>query len=840
MDETRPVGSLPVERSESPAHHRFLEGMERIDDAIRRAIDRERLTEDVLETLLEIFHADRVWLAPPPDEEDSLWSLPVAASAPGWSPLEKEVSLDATRETLAELLAAARATRGPVVFGPDHEPAVSRFLGEALAVRSQMTVALRPREGEPWLLVLHQCTHVRDWSEEDRILATAIAHRLTDALDTLMVVRDRRRSEERFRLLANGLPGAIYSNIHRPTATGWEYEETYMSAGLKDLIGERNGGAVLDGSREFRDLIHPDDLPRLDERTNGPAVTHPPDIEYRVRTDSGEYIWIRSIARTKSLDGGKSLWSGILLDITQRNRVQEQLRFTWLTVDHASQAIYWVGHDGRVIYANESARSLTGHDREEVTSLTLHDICPEITLAMWPLLWETLRNRRSLARETTASDRHGRTFPVEVTINLFEFEGTEYSVASVRDISEKKRAEAERDKLEAQLRQAQKMEAVGQLAGGMAHDFNNILTTVFGHAEFARSALEKDSPTASIVRGELEEIECNARRAAGLIRQLLVFSRRDVSPIEVLDLGEVLSEMQEMLRRLITEEIDFEIQVAEGNRRVRASRGQIEQVIMNLVLNAHDAMREGGKLSITITPETLDDAAAAAHPDAEAGPYVAMTVRDNGCGMPPEVAERVFEPFFTTKPVGRGTGLGLSMVYGTVRRAGGHLTLDSAPGHGSTFRIHLPAARAGAVTLESTDAAPPPLCGTETLLVCEDDDAVRELTTRMLVEGGYDVLEAENGDRAIAIAERHPGRIHLLVTDVVMPGMNGKRLARALRARDPELRTLFVSGYASQVLAERDLLDESVEFLEKPFGFQGLLQRVRDVLDANRPLDANR
>jgi len=410
-----------------------------------------------------------------------------------------------------------------------------------------------------------------------------------------------------------------------------------------------------------------------------------------------------------------------------------------------------------------------------------------------------------------------------------------YMTGAAVDITARKQAEQERANLEAQLRQAQKLEAIGQLAGGVAHDFNNILTAVLGHVELARAALGPPTPHPEAVLDSIQEIGHGAERAARLTRQLLAFSRRQIMQPQVVDLNDIVTDIEKMLRRLLSENILFDVVRRPKLDPVRVDPGQIEQVILNLLVNARDAMPDGGTLTVDMRNVCLDDAYAASHAEARPGPHVMLSVSDTGCGMHDSVIDHVFEPFFTTKEVGEGTGLGLATVYGIVRQAGGHVTVYSEVGRGSTFRVYLPAVAHATSDLRSDRQEPDAPGGSETILVCEDDEAVRQLTERLLRSAGYTVVAARNGTHAEEVFARRQESIHLLVTDVVMPDTDGRRLAARLTARQPGLKVLFVSGYTSDIIAHHGVLDEGVEFLEKPFSRQGLLRRVRDLLDRGGP-----
>jgi len=383
----------------------------------------------------------------------------------------------------------------------------------------------------------------------------------------------------------------------------------------------------------------------------------------------------------------------------------------------------------------------------------------------------------------------------------------------------------ERRALEEQFRQAQKMEAVGHLAAGVAHDFNNLLTVIRSCADFldADRAGTDDKEAILAIRDAGE-------RATGLTRQLLSFSRKTVLQPRVLDLNEEIRNTQKMLRRVISEDVNLETALAADLRRVKVDPGQLDQVLMNLAVNARDAMPGGGALTITTENVVLDEAYCGIHTDAQPGPSVVLAVSDTGTGMTPEVRARIFEPFFTTKGVGRGTGLGLATVQGIVRQSGGHIVVTSEEGKGTTFRLCFPAAE-GAVAERPTAAADVRERGRETILLVEDDPAVRTLCLKILEAQGYRVVVGNDGRDALRAAETHAGFIDLVVTDVVMPGLNGREVAETLRARQPQIRVLFTSGYTDDAIVHRGVLYDEVAFLAKPFTPAELTRKVREVLD---------
>jgi len=399
-------------------------------------------------------------------------------------------------------------------------------------------------------------------------------------------------------------------------------------------------------------------------------------------------------------------------------------------------------------------------------------------------------------------------------------------VSSGEDVTDRRRAERERRDLEAQLLQAQKMESIGRLAGGVAHDFNNLLAVIINRADFAAATLREGDPALEDVR----EIRKAGERASVLTRQLLAFSRKQVLETRVIDLGRVVAGMEGMLGRLLGEDIDIDIREGPGLGRVLADPGQIEQVIMNLAVNARDAMPNGGRLTIETVNTDLSEGSAEEHIAMPPVRYVAMSFSDTGEGMDEETCRRVFEPFFTTKERGEGTGLGLSIVYGIVKQSGGDIRVHSEPGRGTTFRIHLPQTDA---PLSVTASRPTPTAGlgTETVLIVEDELAVRRIVERILRRAGYDTLVAADAGEAVLLCEQHPRDVHLLLTDVVMPGMGGLQLAERLAAIRPRMKVLYMSGYADSAVVRQGVLEHGMHFIGKPFSSAELTRKVRQVLD---------
>ena len=427
--------------------------------------------------------------------------------------------------------------------------------------------------------------------------------------------------------------------------------------------------------------------------------------------------------------------------------------------------------------------------------------------------------------EMTARRADGTEFPAELTVSRISLQGQEAYALWMRDLTERRR-------LETQLWQAQKMEAVGRLAGGIAHDFNNLVTVISGYSDLLLMSLPKESS----LRRHAEEVKKAGDRAASLTRQLLAFSRRQVLAPQVLDLNAVISNVDKMVRRLIGEDIDLLNVLYPGVWPVKADPGQIEQVLVNLAVNARDAMPEGGKLTIETANVTISPVQGNRYePAMPPGNYVMLAVSDTGIGMDRETESHIFEPFFTTKEEGKGTGLGLATAYGIVKQSGGYIWVYSEPEHGTTFKVYLPRAQEVPVEVFVPGTELRPMGGTETILVAEDEIAVRSLVRSVLESSGYTVLDAESGDEALRIARAQRGRIDLLLTDVIMPRMSGRELAEEVQALEGGIRVIYMSGYTEKAIVHHGILDAGAVLLQKPFSPDDLVRKVREVFGAPEP-----
>jgi len=629
-----------------------------------------------------------------------------------------------------------------------------------------------------------------------------------------------RRAEERYRgLFENAVAGIFQTTLEgryvtaNPTLAriyGYESPEELMAS-------------VTDLNRQF--YVRPgrrDEFIRLVEERGAAR-----EFESQVYRKDGSVIWISEDGRALRDAGGRLVGSeGTTVDITARKLAEEGRARLAEILEATTDFVAIAEPQGRVLYLNRAGRELLGIGLEEgLSRVRGADGHPEwarklvletaIPAAVRDGVWKG---------QIAFLDGEGREVPFSQVI--LAHKGPDGQVAFIstiaRDVSEQK-------SLEAQLRQAQKMEAIGQLAGGVAHDFNNLLGVIGGYADL----LLRDVGPRHPGRGRVEQILKATDRAAGLTRQLLAFSRKQVLEPRLLDLNAVLADIEKMLRRLIGEHIQLVTVFEDGLWRTMADPGQIEQVIVNLAVNARDAMPGGGKLILETRNEELDEAYAHSHAGARPGPHVMLAVSDTGHGMDSETLTHAFEPFFTTKEQGKGTGLGLATVYGIVRQSGGHVNVYSEPGRGSTFKVYLPQAEGNAEVAASVPLSVTATTGgSETILLAEDEEALRAMIQEILETAGYTVLGAARPDEVLTVARSHAGAVQLLLTDVVMPGMSGRELATQLQAVQPGARVLYMSGYTNEAINHHDVLEAGAAFLQKPFTYDSLLRKVREALDA--------
>ncbi len=511
--------------------------------------------------------------------------------------------------------------------------------------------------------------------------------------------------------------------------------------------------------------------------------------------------------------------AGLAQRLAEQQRMEEALQHSEERFRRFSEAAFEgiLIHDRGVIQdANEALARMFGYQVEEMIGRSALDF---LTAKSREIALERIESAHDQPYELVGIHRSGATFPIEVCGKTMTWQGRSLRVVAVRDITERKR-------LEEQLREAQKMEAIGRLAGGVAHDFNNLLTVIGGYSQMLMADLPEDHPHYTLA----QEIFRASERAAALAGQLLAFGRRQIMQPRVINLNQLVADLHKLLRRVIGEDIELATALSPDLGNVMADPGQIEQVIVNLAVNARDAMPHGGRLTLSTANVDLTGHPIQGPVTELSGPFVVLAVEDTGCGMDEATRRRIFEPFFTTKPPGQGAGLGLSTVYGIVRQHGGAIGVESTPGRGTTFRIYLPRVQeAPAPSPEIPSGGPPG--GNETILLVEDEASVRRLVRRSLEQLGYTVLEADGHEAARALCLGYKDRIHLLVTDVIMPKVSGRQLAASLLELRPELKVLYLSGYSEEQIARARVLEAGLNFLAKPFTLEALARKVREVLD---------
>jgi two-component system, cell cycle sensor histidine kinase and response regulator CckA len=544
------------------------------------------------------------------------------------------------------------------------------------------------------------------------------------------------------------------------------------------------------------------------------------------------YIYATAIP-IRSLTGEIDETIVMLQDVSDLEVLRQSEARKGAILDMALDAVLSIDRQGLITEFSRAAETTFGYSRSEALGREIAELIipPSLRSRHREGLARYLRSGESriLGRriEMTAMRRDGSEFPVEIAISPVPLAGGPMFTGYIRDLSERRAAEQALRESEEHLRQAQKMEAVGRLAGGVAHDFNNLLTAITGYGELMRRSLQEGEP----LRAHLDEILKAAHRAADLTRQLLAFSRRQVLEPKVLDLNEVVGGMLPMLRRLIGENIELASKLQPDPGHVKADPGQVEQVIMNLAVNARDAMPDGGRLTLEIANVILDPVHARQQASIQCGRYVMLAVSDTGIGMDEKTQARIFEPFFTTKAQGKGTGLGLATVYGIVKQSGGYIWVYSEPARGTTFKVYLPRVDEAVASVQPPGASPESLRGWETILVVEDEEIVRSLTREILEAQGYNVLEAHHGPEALQICERYGDEIHLILTDVVMPQMSGPDLAVRIAALRPRIKVLYMSGYTDNAFAHLGASRVDTPCLQKPFTLESLTVKVREILD---------
>lgn len=639
-----------------------------------------------------------------------------------------------------------------------------------------------------------------------------------DITDRMRAEDARRESEERYQELFENANDIIFTIDLAGKFTGINKAAENITGYTRDEALKMNISSVI--APEFLDVA----LQMLSRKGLGGGRTR---YELEIVCKDGSRVALEFSPRIIYRDGKPVGIQGIARDTTERKRAEEALRESeerFRSLSEASLEGIMVHDQGVILDANRAFAHLFGYGQpEELVGKNGPDLL--LTPESRSRILQRIERKEEGRIELTGVRKDGTTFPMETESRPMKYRGRDARIVSFQDITGRKRDEEEKVKLQGQLQQAMKMEAIGRLAGGVAHDFNNILTVITGYSELLLQKVGKESP----LYGGLQEIRRAGDRAASMTQQLLAFSRKQIIEPKVMRLDRLVAEVLKMLARLIGEDIALQTITGKSLGSVKVDPGQFQQILMNLVVNARDAMPGGGKIVIETANVDLDEEYCVLHPYVVPGRFVMLAVSDTGEGMSEEVKAHIFEPFFTTKERGSGTGLGLATTYGAVKQSGGSIEVDSGVGKGTTFKIYLPRVEEEEEPLKNATPRDLP-GGAEAVLLVEDEDTVREMCSRILGDLGYKVTQARSGAEAVAVAGT-AGRIDLLLTDVVMPGMSGKELATQLVPRHPGMKVLYMSGYTDNAIVHHGVLDEGVSFIGKPYTPSALARRVREVLD---------
>ncbi|MFH2054010.1 MAG: ATP-binding protein [bacterium] len=831
----------------NPDLRHFLDSLDSVHLAIQGSRDVRQVMGDVLDVVLDMFDCDRAYLLFPCDPAAPTWQVPMERTRPEYpGVLQAGTSIPMDPEVARNFRFLLDADT-PVQFGPGTPHPLSGDVAQEFQIKNLMAMALRPRIGDPWQLGIHQCSRSRVWTPAEERLFLEIGHRVGDALASMVSLENLLDSEERYRLVFENSPVPIWIEDFSRIGEMFQDLRNRGVADLGEFLAQHPDQAmdfaeavkILDVNRaalELHGAGSKEDLLAGLVRTFTPVSFDTFGRELICLWDGFSRMSADSVVQTlagnpREVTISFSVCPGheekldrifvSIVDITERKRTADALSASEAELRSligAMTDIIFVGNaEGRYLKIIDTSPSLLVKPPQELLGKTLHEVFPrEAADFFMGHITRSLAEQRPVDFEYSLpiGDQNLWFFATISPMSADRF------LMVARDITDRKM-------LEEQLYQSQKLDAVGQLAGGVAHDFNNMLGVILGYTDMALDEISSDDP----VRNALTEIRSAGLRSMAITRQLLAFARKQTISPRILDLNRTVEDMLNLLRRLIGEEIDLVWRPADRLWPVKMDPSQIDQILANLCVNARDAIGGIGKITIETSNLVFDPAFCARNDGFLPGEHVMLAVSDDGCGMDQKMVKKIFEPFYTTKKRGEGTGLGLATVYGIVKQNDGFINVYSEPGHGSTFKIYLRRHTLEAAPLPAVSPAGMEARGSETILVVEDEPSLGLMVKQMLESYGYSVLVSANPELALEIAKGNPEGVDLLITDVVLPGMTGLDLVRGIASVRPGLRCLFMSGYTENVIAHHGILEEGVDFIQKPFTRNDLAAKVREILD---------
>ena len=803
----------------------ILRGIEEIEEIINRQLVADDGLDQILKKSLGLFSCDRAWLSYPCDPDLPEFDVPyerTTAQFPGTGALNSTIPMT---PSLSSCCRQALAEIGTPQVDLPCVPPKNNDIALKFDVKSQVFMALAPQNDAPWMFGIHHCAAAHHWTDDDIYLFNSIGRTITRFIEKLTFIRQEAENRQKYDKLFETVSDAAYLISETGRIVDVNQSACMCLNRKKEEILELY---IDDVDQKFSAQAFPAFLDKVPFNT-------PNRFESIHKTKNDHLISVEVIGQKFRIEK-TTYYFYIAKNITKRQKAQKALkeseeRFRNLMENVDAVAVQGYGPDGTTQYWNKASERLYGYTKQEAIGRNLLDLIipPELIDFVTGGIREMAKSGRPVpSGELLLMHKNGSRVPVISHHAIVKLPGRKQELFCVDiDISERKHAQKEQEKLKEQLNHARKMEAIGRLAGGVAHDFNNMLGVILGYVELAFERTEPGQDQHS----ELLEIQKAAQRSADLTKQLLTFARKQIISPEVIDLNVTVESMLKMLRRIIGENIDLSWLPADCLWPVRIDPTQIDQILANLCVNARDAITGVGKLTIETQNKNFDQAYCDTHAGFIPGDYVMLAVTDNGCGMDKETIDNLFEPFFTTKAIGKGTGLGLATVYGIVKQNDGFIKVYTRMGRGSTFKIYLRRFHTSGQPRKKNPAVKPGLAGNETILLVEDEPAILKMTKMMLNRQGYSVLSAATPADAISTAGTYAQKIHLLLTDVVMPEMNGRDLAKKVIPLAPGIKTLFMSGHADNVITRQGVADDRTAFIQKPFSIHELAEKIRGVLD---------